>query len=99
MVHIWTGWDHITFVLCLCLRARGRRLIALITAFTIGLSLLFFNFGVEVGQLTFVVTMLIIITGLTKANWHITAKNIAAYSIVWLAVFWSLQRLTQIIQL
>lgn len=45
--HIWMGWDHLAFVLCLCLLARGRRLIELVTAFTIGhsisLALAFFD--------------------------------------------------------
>ncbi|MEM7568198.1 MAG: HupE/UreJ family protein [Pseudomonadota bacterium] len=39
IVHIWIGWDHLAFVLCLCLLASGRRLIWLITAFTLGHSL------------------------------------------------------------
>lgn len=47
VLHIWMGWDHLAFVLCLCMIARGRRLIALVTAFTIGhslsLSLAFFE--------------------------------------------------------
>lgn len=37
--HIWTGWDHLAFVLCLTLLARGRALLWLVTAFTIGHSL------------------------------------------------------------
>ena len=37
--HILTGWDHLAFVLCLCLVARGWRLLRLITGFTIGHSL------------------------------------------------------------
>jgi hypothetical protein len=37
--HIWMGWDHLSFVLCLCLLARGRELIGLVTAFTIGHSI------------------------------------------------------------
>lgn len=47
VLHIWMGWDHLAFVLCLCMIARGRRLIGLVTAFTIGhslsLSLAFFE--------------------------------------------------------
>jgi hypothetical protein len=39
MLHIWFGWDHLVFVLCLCLLAHGRRLLALITTFTVGHSL------------------------------------------------------------
>lgn len=37
--HIWMGWDHLCFVLCLALLARGRQLVSLITAFTLGHSL------------------------------------------------------------
>ncbi|MEZ0496942.1 HupE/UreJ family protein [Sphingomonas sp. IW22] len=39
IVHILGGWDHLAFVLCLCLLARGRRLLALVTTFTMGHSL------------------------------------------------------------
>lgn len=37
--HIWLGWDHLCFVLCLALLARGRQLLGLITAFTLGHSI------------------------------------------------------------
>jgi hypothetical protein len=36
--HILEGWDHLAFVLCLFLLARGRFLVVLITAFTVGHS-------------------------------------------------------------
>lgn len=39
MLHIWIGWDHLAFVLCLCLLRSGKRLIALVTAFTLGHSI------------------------------------------------------------
>ncbi|MFT2092875.1 HupE/UreJ family protein [Paraglaciecola sp. 2405UD69-4] len=39
MLHIWFGWDHLAFVLCLCLLASGYRLFKLITLFTVGHSL------------------------------------------------------------
>lgn len=39
IVHILTGWDHLAFVLCLCLLARGRTLLLLVTVFTLGHSL------------------------------------------------------------
>ena len=39
MVHIWFGWDHLAFVLCLCMLARGLPLLGLVTAFTLGHSL------------------------------------------------------------
>jgi hypothetical protein len=47
IVHILGGWDHLAFVLCLCLLARGRFLLALVTTFTLGhsvsLALAFFD--------------------------------------------------------
>ncbi len=39
LVHILTGWDHLAFVLCLCLLARGQRLLLLVTLFTLGHSI------------------------------------------------------------
>lgn len=39
IVHIWMGWDHLAFVLCLCLVSRGRQLLVLVTAFTLGHSI------------------------------------------------------------
>ena len=39
MAHILSGWDHLAFVLCLCLLAHGRRLLLLITLFTLGHSI------------------------------------------------------------
>lgn len=38
-VHVLIGWDHLAFVFCLTLLARGLSLIALVTAFTLGHSL------------------------------------------------------------
>jgi hypothetical protein len=38
-VHILMGWDHLAFVLCLCLLTRGRTLLLLVTTFTLGHSL------------------------------------------------------------
>jgi len=38
-IHILMGWDHLAFVLCLCLLTRGRTLLALVTTFTLGHSL------------------------------------------------------------
>jgi hypothetical protein len=47
MLHIWQGWDHLAFVLCLCVLARGWQLLGLVTAFTLGhsvsLALAFFD--------------------------------------------------------
>lgn len=39
IIHIWMGWDHLAFVLCLCLLTSGRRLLWLVTAFTLGHSI------------------------------------------------------------
>lgn len=39
ILHIWLGWDHLAFVFLICLLARGRHLIHLVTAFTIGHSI------------------------------------------------------------
>ncbi len=38
MFHILEGWDHLAFVLCLCLLVGGRALLILVTAFTVGHS-------------------------------------------------------------
>lgn len=38
LLHIWLGWDHLAFVMCLCMLSRGWRLVGLITAFTVGHS-------------------------------------------------------------
>jgi hypothetical protein len=38
ILHIWFGWDHLAFVMCLCLLARGYKLLKLVTAFTVGHS-------------------------------------------------------------
>ncbi|MBZ6379615.1 hypothetical protein B5C34_15575 [Pacificimonas flava] len=47
VIHIWMGWDHLAFVLCLCLLTQGRQLLWLVTAFTLGhsvsLALAFFE--------------------------------------------------------
>ena len=38
-LHIWFGWDHLAFVMCLCMIARGRRLLELVSLFTVGHSI------------------------------------------------------------
>lgn len=47
ILHILGGWDHLAFVLCLCLLTRGRTLLLLVTTFTVGhsisLALAFFD--------------------------------------------------------
>lgn len=46
-IHILMGWDHLAFVLCLCLLTQGRTLLLLVTTFTLGhsvsLALAFFE--------------------------------------------------------
>ncbi|GGE07203.1 hypothetical protein GCM10011529_12010 [Polymorphobacter glacialis] len=37
--HILGNWDHLAFVLCLCMLTRGRTLVMLVTIFTVGHSL------------------------------------------------------------
>ncbi len=39
IIHILKGWDHLSFVLCLCFIALGRQLFFLATAFTLGHSI------------------------------------------------------------
>ncbi|HUD30857.1 MAG TPA: HupE/UreJ family protein [Novosphingobium sp.] len=39
LLHILMGWDHLAFVLCLALLARGRRLVTLVSCFTLGHSI------------------------------------------------------------
>lgn len=39
IIHILGGWDHLSFVFCLCFIAGGRKLIYLVTAFTLGHSI------------------------------------------------------------
>ena len=39
MFHILEGWDHLAFVLCLCLLVTGRALLILVTGFTVGHSI------------------------------------------------------------
>jgi hypothetical protein len=39
VTHILEGWDHLCFLFCLCMLVRGKRLVILVTAFTIGHSI------------------------------------------------------------
>lgn len=47
-IHVLEGWDHLAFVLCLALLAKGMSLLWLITAFTVGhsISLALAHFGI-----------------------------------------------------
>lgn len=167
IIHIWMGWDHLAFVLCLCLIASGRQLIWLVTAFTLGHSislalaffdviavpippmeaviafsialmareallgkqagrratlvvslfgllhglgfasalrnlgvqegeqvagLIFFNIGVEVGQLVFVGAMTLLLLALTRINFAAPAQRLAAYGAGTIGAFWTVER-------
>ena len=60
----------------------------------IPLALLFFNVGVEVGQLMFVAAVLVfqMLIHKTKLNWPTWAQQVPAYAIGTLAAFWCIQR-------
>lgn len=60
----------------------------------IPLALLFFNLGVEAGQLMFVAAVLgvIWIINTVKLNWPLWIKQVPAYGIGSLAAFWVIQR-------
>ena len=60
----------------------------------IPLALLFFNVGVEVGQLMFVAAVLVfqMLIQKTKLNWPTWAQQVPAYAIGTLAAFWCIQR-------
>ncbi len=173
MLHIWFGWDHLSFVLCLCLLAQGKNLIRLITTFTvghsltlalsfyevvrvpippievliaisivlmsreailvgrkerqfsataamgvvilfglihglgfasalaelgvpdneIGLALLFFNVGVEVGQLAFIMVLVVLYKLVSKINLQQVGRATALYGVGCLGTFWAVERL------
>ena len=60
----------------------------------IPLALLFFNVGVEVGQLIFVAGVLVVtwIINKIKFSWPVWVKQVPVYSIGSLAAFWFIQR-------
>lgn len=171
--HIWQGWDHLAFVLCLTLLARGRALLWLISAFTLGhsvslalafyelvrvpvppveaaialsiafmareallagtlgqtsafrrqmivvtsfgllhglgfatalaelgvqpgerlASLIFFNIGVEAGQLVFVGTMMIVMAGLSVVKIAQPVRAAALYAVGAIGCFWMIDRI------
>ncbi|NMM48282.1 HupE/UreJ family protein [Flammeovirgaceae bacterium KN852] len=60
----------------------------------IPLALAFFNIGVELGQIAFVILVLLIIKALSyKENWPLILKKAPAYAIGSLAAFWTIQRI------
>ena len=59
-------------------------------------ALAFFNVGVEIGQIAFVLVVLIIIKLLSfKKEWPVIIKKIPAYAIGSLAVFWMIERVVR----
>ncbi|HEY0315807.1 MAG TPA: HupE/UreJ family protein [Sphingomonas sp.] len=176
--HILGGWDHLAFVLCLCLLTSGRRLLILITTFTLGHSvslalaffhviavpappveavialsiafmarealrsngafgaelgrymvvvvafgllhglgfasalkelgvapaervsgLVFFNIGVEIGQLLFVGVVLTLMAGLRRLGGEAIARRAALYGAGSLGSFWMIARVAAILGL
>lgn len=173
MLHIWFGWDHLAFVLCLCLLASGTRLLGLITTFTLGhsitlalahyqvvtvpiapvevliafsimlmarealvrssdsnskvgttsivivmlfglihglgfasalselgmpvneagLALLFFNLGVEVGQVIFIAVILVLAKKFAAFNFSQIVRTTSLYLVGTLGAFWAVERL------
>jgi hydrogenase/urease accessory protein HupE len=60
----------------------------------IPLALAFFNVGVEIGQIAFVLVVLVIIKLLSfKKHWPVFIKKIPAYAIGSLAALWMIQRI------
>ena len=62
----------------------------------IPLALAFFNIGVELGQIAFVLVVLMLIKLLSfKKDWPIFIKKVPAYAIGSLAAFWMIQRVVR----
>ncbi|MDN3512161.1 MAG: HupE/UreJ family protein [Candidatus Jettenia sp.] len=61
---------------------------------SVALALLFFNLGVEIGQLLFVITIKLIIKALKQipVNWPTWTELVPPYMIGGLAAFWTIQR-------
>jgi hypothetical protein len=60
----------------------------------IPLALLFFNLGVEAGQLLFIVGVLLTWRLLNRLLWPAWAWRIPVYSIGSLAAFWTIERIS-----
>ena len=57
-------------------------------------ALAFFNIGVELGQIIFVVVMLLVIYLINlKKNWSPVLRKVPAYAIGSLAAFWMIERI------
>ena len=59
----------------------------------IPLALLFFNLGVEAGQLMFIAAVLLIWAGLKRMSWPQWAWRVPVYTIGSLAAFWTIDRI------
>ena len=59
----------------------------------IPLALLFFNVGVEIGQLLFIAIALLVWSGVSRISWPAWAWRLPVYTIGALAAFWSIQRI------
>jgi len=59
----------------------------------IPLALLFFNLGVEAGQLLFIAAVLVLWAGLKKTAWPQWAWRLPVYTIGALAAFWTMERI------
>lgn len=174
VLHIWMGWDHLAFVLCLALLARGRDLLWLVSAFTLGHSislalaffelvrtpvppveaaialsiafmarealligrgghvfayrrqlivvslfgllhglgfatalgelgvqhgekvpaLIFFNIGVEAGQIAFVAAIMAVMAGLRMFALATPVRNAALYAVGAIGCFWMVERIS-----
>ena len=60
----------------------------------IPLALLFFNLGVEAGQLLFIALVLAAWVGLRRISWPVWAWRIPVYAIGSLAAFWTMERIS-----
>lgn len=59
----------------------------------IPLALLFFNVGVEAGQLLFIASVLLVWTFLKRFSWPLWAWRVPVYTIGSLAAFWTIDRI------
>lgn len=59
----------------------------------IPLALLFFNLGVEAGQLMFIAAVLLVWAGLRRMTWPVWVWRVPVYAIGSLAAFWTIDRI------
>ena len=60
----------------------------------IPMALLFFNVGVEIGQLTFIAAVLVAWSALKRLTWPEWAWRVPVYAIGSMAAFWTIDRIT-----